>query len=234
MKTICGIYKIENLLNGKIYVGQSTNIFKRFGSHISDSFNENSKDYNMVIHKAIRKHGVKTFTFSVLEECQKDDLNNREIFWIDFYDSYSGGYNASKGGDNYDHLGETVELYDFDGNFIKEYSSILETAEKLNLAYTTVCQVIYGSRKSCGGFQLKLKKDTKQIGKYISNQGGKKVTLQLDDQYNIINRYESANEAARQNGLDTSTIVKCCNGKLKHHGGFAWCYEVNYNELYEN
>lgn len=232
MRTVCGIYKIENSLNNKIYIGQSTNVFKRWGSHISDSFNENSKDYDMVIHKAFRKYKLNNFIFSIIEECKQEDLNEREIYWIDFYNSYSNGYNASKGGDNYEHLGEAVELYDFDGNFIKEYPSILKTAEELNVSYQTVCQVIYGQRKSCRNFQLKLKKDSKKIGRYTSNQGGKKVTYKLDNDYNIVGKYESVNEAARLNNIDSSSIAKCCNGKLKHCGGFGWCYEENYNELF--
>jgi group I intron endonuclease len=68
---ICGIYKIENLINGKIYIGQSIEIEQRWKKHLaaSDDF---------LIHKALRKYGKENFSFTILEECDLLKLDERE------------------------------------------------------------------------------------------------------------------------------------------------------------
>lgn len=67
----CGIYKIENLINGKVYIGQSIEIEKRWQKHL------NAKD-DFLIHKALRKYGKANFSFSILEECAINELDARE------------------------------------------------------------------------------------------------------------------------------------------------------------
>lgn len=64
-----GIYKITNKINGKIYIGQSINIERRWKEHIFD----NRK--NSLIHLAIIKYGKENFSFEVIEECNQKELN---------------------------------------------------------------------------------------------------------------------------------------------------------------
>lgn len=104
MSKICGIYKIENLVNGKVYIGQSNDIKKRWYSHKRDSSIETSKNYNYPLYKAFRKYGVDNFKFEIIEECLKEELNDKEIYYIQLYRSYinfedSNGYNQTLGGD---------------------------------------------------------------------------------------------------------------------------------------
>ena len=70
-----GIYKIENLLSHKIYIGQSINIEKRWKEHCQPSSNS-------LIAKDIQKYGKDNFSFIILEECLIDKLNEREDFYI--------------------------------------------------------------------------------------------------------------------------------------------------------
>ena len=93
-----GIYKIENKLNGLTYIGQSTNIYKRWTNHKCSAFRENSKDYNIPLYKDFRKYGLDNFKFEIIEECLKEELNEREQYWIQEYDSFFNGYNESVGG----------------------------------------------------------------------------------------------------------------------------------------
>ena len=93
-----GIYKITNKINGKCYIGQSINIEERLNSHKKRAFNQNHIDYNMTIYKVIRKYGIESFTFEAIEECDKKDLDNREVYWINFFNSYYNGYNCTFGG----------------------------------------------------------------------------------------------------------------------------------------
>ena len=96
---IVGIYKITNKKNGHAYIGQAVNIHKRWNKHKASSFNPNAREYDAPICCAIRKYGVDNFTFEIIEECSIVDLNQREIFWIDYYDTYNSGYNRTLGGD---------------------------------------------------------------------------------------------------------------------------------------
>ena len=99
-----GIYKITNLINGKSYIGQSTNIQKRFNAHRSVAFNPNDKNYGYPLYCAIRKYGIENFSFEVLEECDVSELNNKEIYYISKYNAHSKyGYNQDDGGDQASH-----------------------------------------------------------------------------------------------------------------------------------
>lgn len=95
-----GIYKITNKINGKVYVGQSVDIESRFRKHRSAPFNPTDNSYSGHFYSAIRKYSLENFSFEVLEECLKSDLDYREKYWIAYFDSYNPekGYNETKGG----------------------------------------------------------------------------------------------------------------------------------------
>lgn len=90
-----GIYIIKNLINGKIYIGQSINIKKRFTAHKNRAFNVNSNDFEKPLYRAFRKYGLKNFSFEVLEECKISELNQKENYWIKQFNSNlkDKGYN---------------------------------------------------------------------------------------------------------------------------------------------
>lgn len=93
-----GIYKITNLENNKIYIGQSINIEERWKDHRTDYLRS-----DVLLYRAMRKYGIENFKFEVLEECAVEELDEREIFYINKYNSYicspnSQGYNMTLGG----------------------------------------------------------------------------------------------------------------------------------------
>lgn len=94
-----GIYKITNTINGKSYIGQSTDIHRRWRNEIADSNNSNSHSYNYPLMKAFRKYGVDNFKFEVIEECKNEELNQKEVYWIDYFNTFFYGYNQTIGGD---------------------------------------------------------------------------------------------------------------------------------------
>jgi len=86
------IYKTTNLVNGKIYIGQSCKTGKKLAEYFGSG---------LVLNNAIMKHGIKNFVKEILEECSsKKELNEREIYWIKFYNSQDNkiGYNITPGG----------------------------------------------------------------------------------------------------------------------------------------
>lgn len=94
---LVGIYKITNTINGKVYIGQSTNLSTRWAVHKSKAKNGHS---NMYISNAINKYGPTLFTYEVIEECSKAELDEKEKYWISYYDSTNRdkGYNQLPGG----------------------------------------------------------------------------------------------------------------------------------------
>lgn len=89
-----GIYKITNILNNKIYIGQSNNIQRRFSEHKTRGVKS-----SIPVDVAIAKHGKENFCFEIVEEVLLEELNSHEEFWIIFYNSKKNGYNCSDGGD---------------------------------------------------------------------------------------------------------------------------------------
>lgn len=88
-----GIYKITKKENGKSYIGQSNDIERRFSEH--------KTKIDIPVDIAIRKYGSDAFDFQVIEECSLEQLNEREKYWIAFYNTFKGfGYNCNEGGGN--------------------------------------------------------------------------------------------------------------------------------------
>lgn len=94
--THTGIYKLTNLKNQKIYIGQATDISERLKQHIKCGLGIDTP--NNMLYAAMIKDGVENFTFEVLEECERSALNDRETYYIEFYRSQEHGYNMTKGG----------------------------------------------------------------------------------------------------------------------------------------
>jgi group I intron endonuclease len=77
---VCGIYKIENKINGKKYIGQSIDIHRRWVDHRRDI-----KARNYFLYQAFKKYGISNFSFEIIEECTEEELNEKEAYWIKFY-----------------------------------------------------------------------------------------------------------------------------------------------------
>ena len=134
MSTI-GIYKIENKINGKVYIGQSQNIFKRWSVHGNKN---KANNCNMVIAKAITKYGVENFRFEILELCTKEELNIKEKHWVSVYNSYKNGYNSTTGGDAPDEFASSKLTKDTVKILLQELKAniipMVDLAKKYNVA----------------------------------------------------------------------------------------------------
>lgn len=122
-----GIYKITNILNNKVYIGQSIDIKNRWIQHIYEAKN---KRKNGKLYPAMEEDGIDNFIFEVIEECNLDSsvLDAKERYWINYYDSFNNGYNSTKGGQ-----GENSWIFDpilirqlwDDGYSVKEITEIV-------------------------------------------------------------------------------------------------------------
>jgi len=87
---IVGIYKVTNLINQKFYIGMSKNIFKRWKVH--KNLKRKLKTY---FDFALLKYGTENFKFEIIEECESENINEKEIYWIA---KLKPEYNLTKGG----------------------------------------------------------------------------------------------------------------------------------------
>lgn len=100
MRKISGIYKIEDKASGMVYVGLSTNLADRWRSHL----------LNFLCGQGINKYHpelkIENLSFSILELCSNDKLDEREKYWISYYNSFEKGFNRTSGG----RVGYTITL----------------------------------------------------------------------------------------------------------------------------
>lgn len=199
-----GIYKITNKITNKCYIGQSIHIEERFKEHLWRS-------HNSSIHQAIMDEGLDNFTFEVLEECPQSKLNEREKYWISYYDSFLNGYNRSRGG-------ETGCQYDPE-EILKDYlktNNISQTARNFNCHKNTVRQIIH----SYG-----IHRDDLQQAKPIEQVDPK--TLK------VIATYDSIGSAARSMGVSISAIQQVIYGNNQSCKGYYF-KEKNSNIDFSN
>ena len=115
----CEIYKITNLETGKVYVGQTVSHILnhkryrpygregRFKCHISEAFSK-KKNQSHYLNNAIRKYGVSDFVVELLEYCELNEANDREIHYIQHFNSlFPNGYNLKNGGSVFTHSDES-------------------------------------------------------------------------------------------------------------------------------
>ena len=135
-----GIYKIENLIDHKVYIGQSVCIERRWGEHCRGS-------KKSIISSAIQKYGKENFSFTILEECKVEELNNREEYYIRQFNSVvPNGYNIMEW-----HNGSQIQ-YVLDKEILNEIVSKIknpnilfsEIAEEYNVCIRTITRINQG------------------------------------------------------------------------------------------
>ena len=98
MEKVCGIYKIVNLINNKMYIGQSSDIYKRWKEHKKNL--RRNLHVNKCLQAAVNKYGLENFRFDIIETCDSAMLNSKEIELIEKYNTFAPqGYNLTRGGE---------------------------------------------------------------------------------------------------------------------------------------
>ena len=92
----CGIYKITNKENKLCYIGQAKKIRERWREHMKCGLGIDTPANNK-LYQAMKKEGIDNFTFEMLEECTIENLDEKEAFYINLYNSYDYGYNSNRG-----------------------------------------------------------------------------------------------------------------------------------------
>ena len=143
----CGIYKITNLINKLVYIGQAQDIKTRWRNHRTDYLGNNVVNYNNPLYKDMRLYGLNNFSFEIIEECLVSELDEKEKYWISYYDSFNNGYNRTEGGQNAPHaIKMTDEIFN---NIVNDLKNTLDNSDiigtKYNLSGRTVRAINSGA-----------------------------------------------------------------------------------------
>lgn len=199
------IYIIRNTVNDKVYIGQThVSIKLRFQNHLSAA--RRGLDY--VIGKAIRKYGEDKFYVELLEECLVEELNEREIYWISFFNSTNNsfGYNMSIGG----HVVRITK--ELDENFIlKEFDSgktAMVLAKELHVHPYRIVDIlkknsrVYGIEKQ----RTSKKEESYIISKYLEGYSTMDICRKLNKNKSVVRRILQRNNIKLRNKKETNIL----------------------------
>lgn len=237
------IYKITNTVNKKVYIGQTIiSIKRRWKRHIASSKNENTPDYDVKFHRALRKYGEDAFIVEELtfvEAKSKEELIKSldvlEITYIEECDSYNNGYNSTRGG-HAPLLGKTgkensksikILQYTTDGEFVREWDSIADACREYNCQDTCIIHCCKGLRnmKTVCGYVWRYKDDPQNLPVKQVSIGKAKIILQYDLDGNFIREWSSMAEIKRTLNVHIGHIPDVCKGRRNQALGFIWKYK---------
>ena len=132
------IYIIKNRINDKVYIGQTTQTVEvRFQQHLK-CLKSNAVQ---IISKAIKKYGKSNFYVEILEECSIEELNIKEEYYIELYNSFNEGYNLCKGGNQ----SRKPKLQFDDEKIVESYNkgnSTRKIAKQFNTCHRTILNLL--------------------------------------------------------------------------------------------
>jgi group I intron endonuclease len=222
---IIGIYKITNP-NGKIYIGQSVNIEKRFSKykHI------HPQDKQPKLYNSIKKYGWKNHIFEIIEECSIEFLDEKELYWGEYFNvlgnnglncrlGHGKGYlreetkekigNANRGRKYTEEQKNKISLSKMGGNgYPKGIKRPIEFGENLS-------KILKGKSKNTKGIP-KPKGFNSHLSKPVQQ-------LTLDNM--LVREWDSLNHASKTLKIDITGISRCANGKFKSSYGFIWRFK---------
>lgn len=201
------IYKIEHKVNHMIYIGQTYRTFnERLAEHL-----KTKRNYH--VDNALRKYGVQNFYLDVLEEVEDNLLDERERYWIEFYDCVSPkGYNNTYGGEGgkmSEHTKQKISN-SLKGRFVGELNPMFGKPSPM--------------RGKVGA--MKGKKHSKEtIQKIIESRTGEnscvaRPVICLETGVYFI----SAKQASEEMGISRSSLSCALRGKQKTAGGYHWIF----------
>ena len=222
------IYKHTNKINKKCYIGQTkrTNIKTRWGK------NGYNYKYCKKFYNAIKKYGWDNFEHEVLETNIKTlkDANQREQYWIKYFDSFYNGYNSTIGGNS--NLGLSIPVLQIDKNnfnIINRFESITDASEKTKICKHHIINCCKRVSSTAGDFHWCYEKDYNNKWKKpnIKNRNISVVCIETGK------IYKNAVEASIDMNIrrSVSGITVCCKGKQLTCRGYHWCYYTDYKKF---
>ena len=227
-----GIYCIENLETNKKYIGQSVDVNDRWRRHKYD-LNKNSHD-NSYLQNAWNKYGEEYFSFYILEYCSADLLDEKERYYIDYYNTLDRdlGYNLKSGGQDHNFQCEEVRKKISESNKkVYQNSNLREIRSNDALkqwANLEIKEKIMGKNNGMYG-----KHHTEEARKKMSEKkkGKPSPKRNMTPVFCIeLNKvFKCAVDAAKELSMQTGGILQVCRGERKTAGGYHWKFLLENN-----
>lgn len=211
------IYKITNKINNKVYIGKTkyNNPQKRFKEHINDSKKDRCK--HRPLYRAFNKYGIENFIFEILENIVNNKLEDREIYYIEKYNSFGDdGYNATKGGDGKSYL--KISEHQIIAFFLSKGNRIVSrTAKEFSIDPATVKNILDNNN---------IKHYTISEYNKLQQLNGRKIKQYDKNTMECLNVFHSIGDANAFLGKKrtSSNIGNCLSVKNKTAFGFVWKY----------
>lgn len=248
------IYKILNKHNGNVYIGQTTQKkgfngrynnkgvgIERVYKHYLYNLNSN-RNYNEHLFRAIEQYGFEAFEITYILDIAKNklELDEKEQYWIKYYNSFKNGYNNTSGGESCEQKrgaenkrSKPILQYDLEGNLIKRWDCAVDISKKFNVTRSNIHCCCVGKTNMAVGFIWKYEDDFKGITKippYINNKNEEQkiaiIKLNLDGEY--IKEWDSMHDVMYELGFDVRGVSSCCTGNIKSCNGFMWMKRDDY------
>lgn len=201
------IYKITNDINNKVYIGKTlSTIDKRWKEHQRDS--QKRRCEQRPLYSAIRKYGIEHFHIEQIEETTFENINEREKYWIKYYNSYGrDGYNGTEGGD-----GKQFFNYEEIYNLWQEGFTVPEIIRQIGCCEDTVDSALKNFQVSSEErIKRKIDSSCKQVQMLDKTTNQPIITFSsITDAYEWLQKPKS------------SHITEVANGKRKQAYGYKW------------
>ena len=208
------IYKVTNIINNKCYIGLTSRDFEtRRYEHIYES----NSDSVFKFHQALRKYSTDNFTWEILENGLESIkiANEREIYYIQHFNSYSNGYNMTKGGggrDNYffstlarERMRQAKLDKPLSLDHANKIGDSLRGTPKTEEHRLNVIKSITGLKRSK---EFCLDASKRMIGKYVGDKNPAAIKIHIYDSNNNL-KYESLGNfdvICKENGLPIKAL----------------------------
>jgi group I intron endonuclease len=220
------IYAYRKKSNNKIvYVGQTENLKERHKRHIQyDPFDISLKEYNYPLSRGIRKYGEDEYELIILERnLLKEELNDKEKYWIAYYNTYYDGYNQTTGGANPIRPVFTEDKIDIVIEMLKDESySYNDIMNKTGISMTHIYNINTGKRRKRDNLIYPIRssnmKGTK--GLRFSQEECKKIHEE------ILKNDKTFIEISKQFNCSSSTIMDINRGKTKAYRLKGYIYPL--------
>lgn len=225
-----GIYKLINLITNKSYIGSAVNLQNRFSAHIR--LLRRNRHVNKYLQNSYNKHKEKNFKFEILENCNINNLLEREQYYLDLYKTYNidKGYNIlPKAGSKLGYkLTEETKRKISQSNKgriiskearVKTSKSLMGRKTNRPPSLEIVKNLIEYTKNLPKEEILKRSKKATLASLYVT----RKSVIMIDKNTNIhLKEFISLAEAERQTKISYKGISDCLNGRKKSAGGFKW------------
>lgn len=201
--------------NGKCYIGQTKRTLRQRGGTRGQGYIKSEKFAN-----AIEKYTWDAFTCEILEECTTlEQANEREKYWIEYYDSVKHGYNICGGGNQHNNLSNgTVYQFTPSGELVRTWVSVAEASRELGINDTLILRAIRSNTR-CHDWLFSYN----EVAFEYTSRERSVVQYTLDGKY--VGEYTKIADAAAITGVNNSSISAVCRGKMNKSGGYVWRYK---------